>query len=136
MSFLTPAVPIGSPEIIAAGALSPTEIMVMWLEVPPAERNGVISMYAVRYVPLETCSGTVTESITNTSMTSTILTGLEEYVDYNISVRAFTSVGPGPYSDSVVERTDEDGKCLSHTNVHTNAYKNVCKPFFLIQRLT
>ncbi|CAI8010586.1 Protogenin [Geodia barretti] len=101
-------VPIGSPEIIAARALSPTEIMVMWLEVPPAERNGVISMYAVRYVPLETCSGTVTESITNTSMTSTILTGLEEYVEYDISVRAFTSVGPGPYSDSVVERTDED----------------------------
>ena len=123
MSFLTPTVPIGSPEIFAAEALSPTAIFVMWMEVPPAERNGVISMYEVRYVPLETCSGTLMASIisiTNTSMTSTTLTGLEEYVEYNISIRAYTSVGPGPNSDSVVERTDEDGKCLSHTNVHTN----------------
>ena len=123
MFFLTPTVPSGSPEISTAEALSPTTIFVMWMEVPPVERNGVISMYEVRYVPLETCSGTLMErtvSITNTSMTSTTLTDLKEYVEYNVSIRSYTSVGPGPYSDSVVERTDEDGKCLSHTNVHTN----------------
>ncbi|CAI8037865.1 Receptor-type tyrosine-protein phosphatase F [Geodia barretti] len=83
----------------------------MWMEVPPVERNGVISMYEVRYVPLETCSGTLMASIisiTNTSMTSTTLTDLKEYVEYNVSIRSYTSVGPGPYSNSVVERTEED----------------------------
>ena len=31
-------------------------------------------------------------------------------MNYNISVRAYTSVGPGPYSAGDVERTLEDGK--------------------------
>ena len=113
--FSFPTVPIGSPEIFVADAVSPTAIYVTWMEVPPAERNGEISMYEVRYEPLDTCSGVLTArtvNITNTSMTFAKLTDLEEFVEYDISVRAYTSVGPGPYSDSVVERTDEDGKTL------------------------
>ena len=39
-----------------------------------------------------------------------VLTGLQEFVDYNISVRAYTSVGEGPYSTEVTEMTAEDGK--------------------------
>ena len=110
--FSFPAVPVGSPEILVANAVSPTAIYVMWMEVPPAERNGDISMYEVRYEPLDTCSGVLTARTVNTSMTFANLTDLEEFVEYDISVRAYTSVGPGPYSDSVVERTDEDGKTL------------------------
>ena len=41
--------------------------------------------------------------------TMAVLTGLQEYVDYSIRVRAYTSVGPGPYSDDVIQRTEEDG---------------------------
>ena len=41
------------------------------------------------------------------------LTGLEEDVVYSILVRAYTSVGAGPYSGAVMERTQEDGMfCL------------------------
>ncbi len=39
-----------------------------------------------------------------------MLRGLEEYVQYNISVRARTSIGPGPYSTPIMERTLEDGR--------------------------
>ena len=39
-----------------------------------------------------------------------ILMDLEEFFDYNISVRAFTSAGVGPYSDEVTATTFEDGK--------------------------
>ena len=35
------------------------------------------------------------------------LEGLEEYVDYSVRVRAYTSVGPGPFSVAVVNRTLE-----------------------------
>ena len=78
----------------------------MWVEVPPAERNGVITVYEIRYMPLETCDRTtMSVNLTNITMTSITLTGLEEYVEYNISVRAYTNVGPGPYSDDVMERT-------------------------------
>ena len=44
------------------------------------------------------------------------LTGLEENVEYSIRVRAYTSVGAGPYSDLVNVTTNEDCK---------NYYKNV-----------
>ena len=83
-----------------------------WEEVPPDSQNGEITMYEVQYEPLDTFGGqistlTVTVNITDTS---TVLTGLEEYVEYNISVRAYTSAGPGPYSDPVSQRTQEDSE--------------------------
>ena len=67
-------------------------------------------MYEVQYDPLETFDGQISTETTNTSLMCTNLTGLEEYVEYNISVRAYTSVGPGPYSDPVTERTNSDSK--------------------------
>ena len=64
--------------------------------------------HEVRFEPLQFTAELATNSI-NTPDLSVIITGLEEYVEYNISVRAYTSVGPGPYSDPVTERTSEDG---------------------------
>ena len=46
----------------------------------------------------------------NTSNTSIVVGGLQQYVEYNIIVRAYTSVGPGPFSPGVDNRTFEDGK--------------------------
>ena len=95
-----------------ATALSSTEIEVSWEEVPAISRNGIIIMYEVQYEPLETFDEQIsieTVNITDISILSTDLTGLEEYVEYTISVRAYTIVGPGPYSSGVVETTDEAG---------------------------
>ena len=36
---------------------------------------------------------------------------LQEYVNYTISVRAYTNAGAGPYSDPVTVLTNEDGEC-------------------------
>ena len=94
---------------IVTSAVSSTEIEVSWEEVPAINENGVITVYEVLYTPLMTFEGQIS---TNTSQLNITLTGLQEYVEYNISVRAYTSVGPGPYSDGVVERTFEDGKLL------------------------
>ena len=61
-------------------------------------------------MPLQTFGGfLVTETVTTSSFLLTI-SELEEYVEYNISVRAYTSVGPGPYSDGIINRTLEDSK--------------------------
>ncbi len=43
---------------------------------------------------------------------STVLRGLEEYVQYNISMQARISVGPGPYNTPITERTLQDGKVV------------------------
>ena len=99
--------------------MSPTEIEVSWEEVPAIDENGVITMYEIQFVPLETFEGQISANTTTISQLNTTLTGLQEYVEYNISVRAYTSVGPGPYSDLVVNRTLEDGKVL---NLACNLY--------------
>ena len=110
--------------------LSSTEIEVSWEEVPAINQNGIITMYEVQYIPLETFGGeiyTLTANITNTSLLFIVLTGLEEYVEYNISVRAYTSAGPGPYSDGVVERTDTDRE-LGNNHMHklVTSFFNTC----------
>ena len=100
------------PVNITATAVSSTEIEVTWEEVPAINRNGEITVYEVMYDSLQTFDvlAVDTVNITNTSMLLIVLTGLEEYVEYNISVGAYTSTGPGPYSDPVTVRTDTDSK--------------------------
>ena len=101
--------PAAAPQTVEAMALSSTEIEVSWEEVPAIHENGIIIVYEVQYVPLQTFGDQISTNTTNTTYLNTTLTGLQEYVEYNISVRAYTSVGPGPYSDPVTERTLEDG---------------------------
>ena len=104
--------PVEPPQNVTATALSSNEIEVSWEEVPAISRNGIITIYGVQYEPLETFDDQISIAMVNTSgpVLTLNLTGLEEYVEYNISVRAYTSTGPGPYSDPVTVRTLEDGK--------------------------
>ena len=68
-------------------------------------------MYEVLYQPQETFNGTIGESTVNVSAPnmSVVLMNLQEYVNYTISVRAYTSVGVGPYNEGIVELTNENG---------------------------
>ena len=90
--------------------ISSTEILVNWDEVPAIDQNGVIILYDVQYEPLMTFDGALMTMTMNTSNTSIVPGELQEYVQYNITVRAYTSVGPGPFSPGVDNRTFEDGK--------------------------
>ena len=85
--------------------------MASWDPVSPIDQNGIITEYEVTYQPLETFNGSIGSGSINVTApnTSVILSGLQEYVNYNIRVRAFTSVGPSPLSPAVQERTNEDG---------------------------
>ncbi len=86
----------------------------MWRDVQEIDRNGVIVAYEVLYVPLNQFNGILVQGVVSVSASnrSTVLRGLEEYVQYNITVRARTSVGPGPYSTSITGRTLQDGKVV------------------------
>ena len=88
--------------------MSSTEIMVTWDEIPGLDQNGIIIDYEVQIEQLDFPADIFVDLLNTTSL-SILVIGLEEYVNYNISVRAYTSVGPGPYSDPVTERTLEDG---------------------------
>ena len=104
-------VPAASPQRVQTTALSSNEITVTWEDVPAIDQNGILDMYEVRADPLQFSEMLTTLSVNATNM-STFITGLEEYVQYNISVRAYTSVGPGPYSPGVIDRTFENGKVI------------------------
>ena len=93
-------------------AISSTEIMVTWEEVLPIDQNGIITIYEVQYVPLQFMESLSTLIIIITDM-AVSLTNLQEYVEYSISVRVYTSIGFGPFSTEITERTFEDGKCLN-----------------------
>ena len=77
------------------------------------DQNGDIIMYKIMYTPLETFGVTLESDTVNVSGSnmSVVLMGLEEYVNYTISVRAFTIVGAGPYSVAVIVLTQQDSKC-------------------------
>ena len=105
------------------------------------DQNGVIIMYEVMYTPLETFGGTLKNNTVNVSRSdlSVILMGLEEYINYNISVRAYTSVGVGPYSVAMTVLTLQDSKCIVRTHytltivcmLHWHIYRESTRPLAL-----
>ena len=110
--YLSPE-PSNPPQNVTTTVISSTKIIVSWEEVPAINQNGEVTKYEIEYIPLETFEEQISTNTVNTSDGSVlmlVLTGLEEYVRYNISVRAYTSAGPGPYSDPVTEKTDTDSK--------------------------
>lgn len=72
------------------------------------------------YNPFDTFGGSLKPASISlpASFSETTLSGLQEYVRYNISVRALTSVGPGPYSTPLTSVTDE--ACKSVIAVENN----------------
>ena len=86
---------------------SSTSISVSWEDVQADLRNGIITGYNITYQSLtENDNGFVKAGPSNRQAN---LTGLKEFVKYNISVVAFTVKGDGPPSVTVV-RTDQDSK--------------------------
>ena len=93
--------------------ISTTAIRVSWVPVAAIDQNGVITQYEVEYNQTTFSEVSMYNTTTVNSTTLIVdLTGLEEYVVYSIRVRAYTSVGAGPYSGVVMERTQEDGMLL------------------------
>ena len=102
--------PASAPDNVETVVTSSTSILVRWNDVPLIDQNGIITDYELRYIPHETFGNVISMQIVNTSDMFYLLDNLEEYVNYTISVRAFTSVGPGPYSDPITKQTLQDGK--------------------------
>ena len=80
-----------------------------WDEVLPIDQNGIITEYEVLYEPLETFSDLLSPLAMNTTDLVINLMDLMPFVSYNISVRAYTSVGSGPYSEPITNTTLEEG---------------------------
>ena len=86
---------------------SSTSISVSWEEVQAELQNGIITGYTIKYQSLTENDNGVVQAGPNDRQAN--LTGLKEFVEYNISVIAFTVKGGGPPNFTVV-RTDQDSK--------------------------
>ena len=103
--------PTNPPRNVQATALSSTEIMVTWERVSAINESGIITNYEVEVEPVDFTDILIIIYV-NTTNLSTVITGLQEYVEYDIRVRAYTVIGPGPFSPPETERTLEDGMCF------------------------
>ena len=92
--------------------ISPTEIEISWNEVIPIDQNGIIIIYEVYHQPAQVFNGSMTVDVVNTTNTTILLKNLHESVQYNITVRAYTRIGPGPFSSHILSFTQEARKFI------------------------
>ena len=100
--------PTAAPEGLTGHDTGPKSISVSWGEVPAADRNGIILSYTVSYQS-QTESDSGSEKVLHPTR-SLELSGLKEFVKYNIIVLATTVKGDGPASGVIVVSTDQDSK--------------------------
>ena len=82
-----------------------------WDGVSLIDQNGVIILYEVEYNQ-STFDDIEMSSTTTTDNPFVVLTMLEEYTQYSLRVRAYTTEGPGPYSVVALETTMQDSEFL------------------------
>uniref|UniRef100_A0A1X7U126 Uncharacterized protein n=1 Tax=Amphimedon queenslandica TaxID=400682 RepID=A0A1X7U126_AMPQE len=77
----------------------PTELTLVWN--PPTIPNGIITVYEIRYRESTSRESTSTGpyNITNTTNTYYSIVGLIPNTSYTIGVRAYTSIGPGEWTN-------------------------------------
>ena len=105
--------PAAAPLYVRGHNTSSTSILVEWDDVPAFDQNGIITNYTITYRSLT--EGHNGSAIAGPYDRQKELTGLREYVDYDITVLASTSKGDGPQSSPILVSTDQDGKYCSWT---------------------
>ena len=74
-----------------------SKLRVEWDPPPAEDRNGIIILYEIYYVGAEFDTDLHRANVSG-NVQSLTLTGLEEYVIYDVRIRAFTHVGPSSFS--------------------------------------
>ena len=74
-----------------------SKLRVEWDPPPAEDRNGIIILYEIYYIGEEFDTENHIANVSG-DVLSLNLTGLEEYVVYDVRIRAFTYVGPSSFS--------------------------------------
>ena len=124
MVFFYTSAPSAPPTNVTASATSSTSIRVNWSSVKKSERNGNITHYEIE---LSALNETKSVSVSFRERSMEVLE-LKEFTVYSVSMRAFTVIGPSPYSTPITVTTLEDGECVlgdassakcQHSNLHS-----------------
>uniref|UniRef100_A0A674NCY3 protein-tyrosine-phosphatase n=1 Tax=Takifugu rubripes TaxID=31033 RepID=A0A674NCY3_TAKRU len=106
--------PSAPPQDIKCSSTSSTTLRVSWRPPPLESQNGALAGYRVHYQVLGPSDGGsvdqdfLQEASTSASEEQVVLQRLEKWTQYRVSVSASTVVGPGPESEPLICRTDED----------------------------
>ncbi len=99
--FLSPE-PSGAPQNFTAIGMGSSSVKLQWDLPARKHRNGEIIKYELMY---HKRSDETEDYTTNTTDTYEIIEGLEMNTDYIFKIRAYTSMGPGPWSNRLPFRT-------------------------------
>ena len=103
-------VPSQPPSGFILAATTSESITASWQLPPKDSRNGIIIGYKLFYKEKGSSGAGSSKLINSQSTRSQEVTGLDKYTDYGFQILAFTSVGDGPKSTAVYEKTKEAGK--------------------------
>jgi hypothetical protein len=94
--------PGAAPQNFTAIGLSPTSVRLQWDPPPKKLRNGDVVMYEVVY---RRRGNQLEDLAVNSTDAWIIVEGLDVNADYVFQLRAYTSKGPGPWSNRLPFRT-------------------------------
>ena len=133
--FLSPA-PAAAPQNPSSTTLNSTAIQVQWEVVPEIDRNGIITNYEVRVDPAQFQSVRY-ENVSGSDLVL-VVDELEEFVEYNFTIRGYTSAGPGPFSNVTTNTTDQAGEwivCRCVQDAHSCIYYIILLALFASARI-
>lgn len=112
MGLISLLEPSHGPENVSSIEVDYTKYQITWNSLTRQVANGLVKMYQVRLDLKESCTSfhTSFNSTFNTSKTEILLSSLSMCTRYEVSVRAFTEAGPGPYSQSLAIQTLGESK--------------------------
>ena len=79
---------------LAVNDYGPYSLSISWS--PPVAPNGIIKVYEIKY---RESTSTGSYNVTNTTITQHSIAGLVHNTSYIIGIRAYTSVGPGEWTN-------------------------------------
>ena len=101
-------VPAKGPDITITA--TSTTFNITWTKLSEDDSNGVIINYEVCYHLGSSVFDDCSQGKNVSDVDNTELTGLKPAKTYTVAVRAYTSVGPGPYGASKTVTTKESGE--------------------------
>ena len=104
--FLYPA-PIVAPANLHIVSISANELNVSWERPSEIDINGILRYYIIDYYIFSQRENRTSVAVSGDTL-YTVLSGLNNFTTYNVSVAAFT-VGTGP-SSTELETTSENGE--------------------------
>ncbi|XP_043208575.1 Down syndrome cell adhesion molecule-like protein Dscam2, partial [Amphibalanus amphitrite] len=103
--------PEGAVRLVQLTALTPTCLRVTWAPVDPQLANGYILGYNVTYSRVRAGDGdrdARSMKVFDGGSDRALISGLERFTAYMVTVTAYNSRGPGPASEPVSAKTAED----------------------------